>query len=1289
MENITDNSNNGTNLKIFNWEIGEIETSCIYAGNMISLDDDTFVKLNKIKDWGNSASFKPKDFDFNKDPISEECLYLVFGETASKGMYEHTKGITEKKIYWISLLASNNFDATEQEENKVPKFWFSPDYELSLLSNFIFDNRKDEDKIAIYNVESDVNNENTDEYAKPLYKKFRSNFNERYSKIEINEITKSNIKSINEKFNCILILGLGGEKHQKQISECIENYLDSNGFILTNLAIKKDSGLQVNKSEDKTHIDVLKAEKERIVCVDINQLNNHKYNVVNGERSKTNKENQYIFIELAIEMLKSVSGLSTLSENILGNKYYETEKYGGVGFDNNGYLTFPLTVQNLDNKNVFEPDILKERNSYELANFIKKINENTVKLQNNTPEVSFTPSFSFKCSKCIDIIKDAIREKFEAVNLQFIIAHNTNINDSNVCCIKGCNSSNLDSNHIRKIFDEYLLFKEDDKADKRLLPIQINLWEEDAPDNDAYRLCINGKNQPLAFIRNFTDETPQGISFIKDPYSSIETIKPNNKINPLDEFKEIVKKTVENEQIKYAYIIPYGASRKDSNSCLALTTKKKLRYPDLQLLQAITNQLFPIYHDEIARKELRNESIKSAIAAIMSRNMSHNLGSHVFFYTRQNLLDIYNKEKDKDAFEYTSHLKGLSWFLHYVQERQDFIANINSGDEYHFGQLNLKQDIIDEIAPDALDRRHLSGGEKNRLDKITRNFLLKNIVRSEKITHYSTDYETDGSLKDLQIIVNYNGNSFKTNDMLLSNNDFYSIDFAVQGGQQSRHAFLVLLENIIRNSAKHAFPKSINKESLIITIDVALKGNEYEILIYDNTKNARIKDNKKNTNIDFLKEKLNNLKLLDEETGTINKSNKGLKEMLVSILWLKGKDFDRIEEYAKDKSILEIVENDGNIAYKFTLPEFKKRVELNLDDCNKIKSGDSLGRYGLIYVLKETKYKKELKETLKTQLEGKSEREVEEILNENLTKDKEEFTKRIPRFIVLSEGSNETDWQILYEKYIESQEDYKNNKKYLLFDRASENQNSKHDQVHLKASGEQDIEYLIHFNNHLTTSMDTMSEFFGKIEKKHKIYESISGANQAFNLMQKFILSKSEVVTDDVKKSVDNLYWNILLNYQTKIVIVDERLSYSKEEASNEKNILEKFKNQQNTFVFNLDADGRFRDSTTGIKNVFTNYLYDSSCDTKTNAAFFTIHLGLIDKFRKDEKLSIKDKIKIILETNNLKVDFVCVHSGRGGIDKDENNITFIPFSILQRCFEDSKFLLSEFFYNNIYTPIE
>jgi len=384
---------------------------------------------------------------------------------------------------------------------------------------------------------------------------------------------------------------------------------------------------------------------------------------------------------------------------------------------------------------------------------------------------------------------------------------------------------------------------------------------------------------------------------------------------------------------------------------LVITTCNKIKLKKLILIHFIVEYILSRIAETDNNLSLKNANIKSAIAAIMSRNMSHNLGSHVFYYTRQNILDIYETEKDDSSFKYTKEIKGLSWFLHYVQERQDFVANINSGDSYIFGPLNLKQDVIDEIAPDALDERHLDG---NKANKITKNYLLENIVRSEKISRHSSENK---SLADIQIEIKFNGKKFSTEKDTKVENEFYNLDFAVQGGQQSRHAFLIMLENIIRNSAKHAFNKS-ESNNLTITIDVERLNNGYKISIYDNTKNADVA-------LDTLKWSLESLKYIDENTNTIDRNNKGLKEILVSVLWLKGLEFGKIEEYAKDPEILNIENIEGNIAFTFTVPVFENEKSLSIEHISKILNNESLDIYATIFNVNEIIIKQYIEKYLK------------------------------------------------------------------------------------------------------------------------------------------------------------------------------------------------------------------------------------------------------------------------------------------------------------------------------------
>ncbi len=761
-------------------------------------------------------------------------------------------------------------------------------------------------------------------------------------------------------------------------------------------------------------------------------------------------------------------------------------------------------------------------------------------------------------------------------------------------------------------------------------------------------------------------------------------------------------------------------------------------------------------------KSALSSATKSAIAAVMSRNMSHNLGSHVFYYTRQELLDIYEKEKAKDKkWTYLQDIKGLAWFLHYVQERQDFIANINSNDKYPFGPLNLKQDVIDEMTPDAVDVRHNS-------EPMTKNFLLENIVRSENIKRRETG-AVDDLLKniDIEIILENeakSGNQKDETNYVFSTwiakdvTNFYEIDFAVNCGQQSRHAFLILLENIIRNSAKHGFSPFDNKD-LLISIKIESNKEQYQITIYDNASNAYdLKEiSTKNgvreiSNLVNLQQNLKGIRMLDEDYLSINRDNKGLKEILISILWMKGYELNQIETYAKDETVLSIIdvknESDNNIAnigYRFSLPKFKDLVELNDKDIFTLLRDNLIVKFGSIYSVKDYAIEQALEDNhIKTKFGDSA----------NM---KRALSKRIPRILFNDDGVTNSCKQLYQSKY----NDFQNH--IISFDRlTSKTIDSLKDLVKLIIPNDRNAK--IQFVNHLSKSEENLKEHISPnkqqrinhYRKPDVILESISGANQIFNLFQKFQANNYAITNNIIENKLHDLYWNILDAYNTVIFIIDERLSYKNDgmcfdsyvielleakidvekfidacfiaqeityqdrlneiinlkeskqikgkkiielldvacykkhtsdlclhsnmfEAEIEhipflpQNIKERFLQQQNTYLFNLNTDHRLINSLGE---------YDSGSITEID--FFSIHIGLLDKMSGTDMIN---KIREVLKTNKIEPRFISVHSGRGGLNSKEEKITFLPFSVLQRCLEDSKFVLSEFFNNYKYIP--
>lgn len=232
------------------------------------------------------------------------------------------------------------------------------------------------------------------------------------------------------------------------------------------------------------------------------------------------------------------------------------------------------------------------------------------------------------------------------------------------------------------------------------------------------------------------------------------------------------------------------------------------------------------------QENARREAIKSAKAAIMSRNMSHNIGSHVMSYLKQHLgsvkdivtdgilSDLINGENElakklENTTENTTlpFLMGLGHFISYIQERQDFIATIATDYIPYFGNINFKDIIYDELNPDKRAERHTE-----RTNGKTDNILLGNIARSEGLGRINqSTSRRSGQLAD--IVLNFqdsDNNVFDGNPVVNKDNPIAGRENAkkaldamrkweisVPGGVIGRQAVFSIVENLIRNTAKH------------------------------------------------------------------------------------------------------------------------------------------------------------------------------------------------------------------------------------------------------------------------------------------------------------------------------------------------------------------------------------------------------------------------------------------------------------------------------------------------------
>lgn len=282
------------------------------------------------------------------------------------------------------------------------------------------------------------------------------------------------------------------------------------------------------------------------------------------------------------------------------------------------------------------------------------------------------------------------------------------------------------------------------------------------------------------------------------------------------------------EQAK-STIWSYIVIRKDKGGYLVcsayLILTVKLGYKKRHILNKICQDyLYALVLNEFKQNILKHSNL-NAIAVVMARNMSHNIGSHVLsrlvspdnveidkftagdkpFYTQyseelQALEDNLRKQDDQESWcgeikykarkSYYNQL--ISTFFSYLKTRQDFLADVVTGVPQVQSSKQFKKELMDGIDSNRILLNRISG---------VSNFPFTFVFEGEKL-------ESD---KDLPVAI--------SNDVM------------------GQHAFYIILENIIRNTAKHGGGKlktdnDPNKFSIRVE-DSSLDSSHYRVTIFD------------------------------------------------------------------------------------------------------------------------------------------------------------------------------------------------------------------------------------------------------------------------------------------------------------------------------------------------------------------------------------------------------------------------------------------------------------------------
>lgn len=203
------------------------------------------------------------------------------------------------------------------------------------------------------------------------------------------------------------------------------------------------------------------------------------------------------------------------------------------------------------------------------------------------------------------------------------------------------------------------------------------------------------------------------------------------------------------------------------------------------------------FHREIARQHLavlrillrivhtRRAALRSAVSAIMGRNMSHNIGSHVMARYSSEIREDLDPAKKRDP----DH---RSDFLIYLQRRTDFLAEIATSDDAFWSQaLNLET---------QLQKLNFDTQEKMYTYSEKAKSIILSLITGKQNLNATVEWDKD-NLKDCW--------------------------FSCPGGEVGIHAMYVILENIIRNSARHGSGDDKQVEIKVRIVDgEAVTGDE-------------------------------------------------------------------------------------------------------------------------------------------------------------------------------------------------------------------------------------------------------------------------------------------------------------------------------------------------------------------------------------------------------------------------------------------------------------------------------
>lgn len=229
-------------------------------------------------------------------------------------------------------------------------------------------------------------------------------------------------------------------------------------------------------------------------------------------------------------------------------------------------------------------------------------------------------------------------------------------------------------------------------------------------------------------------------------------------------------------------------SHSDRLPCgIMLWSFRKMNDRHAQSIAHLISQFFRPIHTAMLIQSSKLGNLKSAVGSIMSRNGSHNIGSHVLSALSH---QIGTMPDDR-------------MFYQYIQQRMGYIANVTTG----FPSWTTSTMFVGDMMRTFFSQHHLLEYIADSEGLHAYRFRDPNGVpypdeeQSEtiKICVRRVDYDKDAKVTHFVSFFNCKQETAASNSLE------QDVALAIPGGIVGQHAFFTILENIIRNAAKHGW----------------------------------------------------------------------------------------------------------------------------------------------------------------------------------------------------------------------------------------------------------------------------------------------------------------------------------------------------------------------------------------------------------------------------------------------------------------------------------------------------